>query len=68
MVQTKFIVRNLKKKHIEAAAIHGNKTQMQRQIALKAFKNKKKILVASDILRGIDIDKLNYVINYDGTQ
>ena len=35
------IVRNLKKKHIEAAAIHGNKTQMQRQKTLKAFKNKK---------------------------
>lgn len=61
------IVRNLKKKHIDAAAIHGNKTQVQRQKALKAFKNKKiRILVASDIAaRGIDIDKLNYVINYD---
>ena len=61
------IVRNLKKKHIDAAAIHGNKTQVQRQKALKAFKNKKiRILVASDIAaRGIDIDKLTHVINYD---
>jgi ATP-dependent RNA helicase RhlE len=61
------IVRNLKKKHIDAAAIHGNKTQVQRQKALKAFKNKKiRILVASDIAaRGLDIDKLTHVINYD---
>lgn len=61
------IVRNLKKKHIDAAAIHGNKTQVQRQKALKAFKNKKiRVLVASDIAaRGIDIDKLTHVINYD---
>lgn len=61
------IVRNLKKKNIDAAAIHGNKTQVQRQKALKAFKNKKiRVLVASDIAaRGIDIDKLMHVINYD---
>ena len=61
------IVRNLKKKQIDAAAIHGNKTQVQRQKALKAFKNKKiRVLVASDIAaRGIDIDKLMHVINYD---
>jgi len=61
------IVRNLHKKKIEAAAIHGNKSQNQRQKALKDFKDgKKRVLVATDIAaRGIDIDKLRYVINYD---
>ena len=60
------IVRNLKKKHIDAAAIHGNKNAGKGK-SLKAFKNKKiRILVASDIAaRGIDIDKLTHVINYD---
>ncbi len=61
------IVRNLHKKKIEAAAIHGNKSQNQRQKALKDFKDgKKRVLVATDIAaRGIDIDQLRYVINYD---
>ncbi|MDC0249756.1 DEAD/DEAH box helicase [Flavobacteriales bacterium] len=61
------IVRNLKKKHIEAAAIHGDKSQNQRQRALQSFKkNKVRVLVATDIAaRGIDIDKLSYVLNYD---
>jgi len=61
------VVRNLKKIRIDAAAIHGDKSQVQRQRALQLFKEKKiRILVATDIAaRGIDIDKLNYVINYD---
>ncbi|HIE72892.1 MAG TPA: DEAD/DEAH box helicase [Flavobacteriales bacterium] len=61
------IVRNLKKKHIEAAAIHGDKAQNQRQRALQSFKNLEiRVLVATDIAaRGIDIDKLSYVLNYD---
>jgi len=61
------IVRNLHKKKIQAAAIHGNKSQNQRQKALKDFKDgKKRVLVATDIAaRGIDIDQLRYVINYD---
>ncbi len=61
------IVRNLHKKRIESAAIHGNKSQNQRQKALKDFKDgKKRVLVATDIAaRGIDIDKLRHVINYD---
>jgi len=61
------IVRNLKKKHIEAAAIHGDKAQNQRQKALQSFKNLEvRVLVATDIAaRGIDIDKLSYVLNYD---
>jgi ATP-dependent RNA helicase RhlE len=61
------IVRNLKKKNINCAAIHGDKSQNQRQKALKEFKaGKIRVLVATDIAaRGIDIDKLRYVINYD---
>jgi ATP-dependent RNA helicase RhlE len=61
------IVRSLKAKNIEAAAIHGNKSQVQRQKALKAFKhNDVRVLVATDIAaRGIDINELKYVINYD---
>ena len=61
------IARNLKKKHINSAAIHGDKAQNQRQKALKQFKEGTvRVLVATDIAaRGIDIDKLGYVINFD---
>ena len=61
------IVRNLKNKNIDCAAIHGDRNQNQRQKALKDFKeNKIRLLVATDIAaRGIDISKLRYVINYD---
>lgn len=61
------IVRNLHKANISSAAIHGNKGQNQRQKVLKEFKEGKiRVLVATDIAaRGIDIDKLQYVINYD---
>lgn len=61
------IAKNLQKQKIETAAIHGDKSQNQRQKALKEFKNGEiRVLVATDIAaRGIDIDKLKYVINYD---
>ena len=61
------IVRKLLKKNIRSAAIHGNKSQNQRQKALQAFKKGSiRVLIATDIAaRGIDIDKLRYVINYD---
>ena len=61
------IVKNLKKENINSAAIHGDKAQNQRQKALRNFKEGRiKVLVATDIAaRGIDIDKLKYVINYD---
>ena len=61
------IVKNLVKQKISAAAIHGGKSQNQRQKALKNFKTGDvRILVATDIAaRGIDIDKLRYVINHD---
>ena len=52
---------------IESEAIHGNKSQAARQLALHNFKTKKiRVLVATDIAaRGIDIDRLSHVINYD---
>ena len=61
------IVRDLQKKEISSAAIHGDKSQNQRQKALKDFKEGRvRVLVATDIAaRGIDIDKLRYVINFD---
>jgi ATP-dependent RNA helicase RhlE len=61
------LVRNLKEHRIHAAAIHGNKAQTQRQKVLSEFKDGKlRVLVATDIAaRGIDIDKLKYVINFD---
>ncbi len=61
------IARNLKKKKIKTASIHGDKAQNQRQKALRDFKDGQiRILVATDIAaRGIDIDKMKYVINYD---
>ena len=61
------ITRNLKKNKIRAAAIHGDKAQNARQKALQQFKDGEiRVLVATDIAaRGIDIDKLAYVINYD---
>lgn len=61
------LVKELQKKGIAAAAIHGNKSQTARQNALNDFKqNKVRVLVATDIAaRGIDIDELPHVINYE---
>jgi len=61
------IDRNLRKEKIKSAAIHGDKSQGQRQKALTKFKaGQIRVLVATDIAaRGIDIDKLKFVINYD---
>ncbi len=61
------IARILKKAGILSGAIHGDKSQGQRQRALGDFKSGKvKVMVATDIAaRGIDIDGLNIVINYD---
>ncbi len=52
---------------IEALAIHGNKSQSQRQKSLTSFKaGKTRILVATDIAaRGIDIDDVSHVINFE---
>lgn len=61
------VARNLTKKGIQAYSIHGDKAQNQRQKSLKLFKEGSiQVLVATDIAaRGIDIDKLKYVINYE---
>ncbi len=61
------IVKVLKKAHIKAEAIHGDKSQNARQRVLEGFKNKEiDILVATDIAaRGIDIEQLPFVINFD---
>jgi ATP-dependent RNA helicase RhlE len=61
------ITKDLKKMNVNAAAIHGNKSQSARQHALAQFKNGRlKVLVATDIAaRGIDVDALTHVINYD---
>ena len=69
--RTKFgadkVVKVLKKKNISAESIHGNKAQNARQRALSNFKSQiTRVLVATDIAaRGIDVDDLEYVINYE---
>lgn len=61
------IARMLKRAGIRSEAIHGNKSQGQRQRALGDFKSGKvKVMVATDIAaRGIDVSELHTVINYD---
>lgn len=61
------ITKDLVNASITAEAIHGNKSQNARQLALNNFKEKKtRVLVATDIAaRGIDIDELSHVINFD---
>ncbi len=61
------VVKDLVSKGIRAEAIHGNKSQNARQLALKNFKDKTtRVLVATDIAaRGIDVDDLTHVINFE---
>ena len=61
------IAKDLKRAGINAEAIHGNKSQNARQKALSDFKAQRiRVLVATDIAaRGIDIDELTHVINYE---
>jgi ATP-dependent RNA helicase RhlE len=61
------IAQNLDKAGIRADAIHGNKSQSARTMALKGFKSGKvRVLVATDIAaRGIDVDGISHVINYE---
>jgi ATP-dependent RNA helicase RhlE len=61
------IVKALEKAGLKAQAIHGNKSQNARQLALNNFKERKtRILVATDIAaRGIDVEELSHVINFD---
>jgi ATP-dependent RNA helicase RhlE len=61
------VAEDLAKRHIGAEAIHGNKSQSARQKALENFRaGRIRVLVATDIAaRGIDIDGITHVINYD---
>jgi ATP-dependent RNA helicase RhlE len=61
------VVKRLAAARIEAQAIHGNKSQPQRERALRAFKDgRARILVATEIAaRGIDVDAVSHVINFD---
>lgn len=61
------VAKDLNSIGVSAEAIHGNKSQGARERALKGFKNRTiRILVATDIAsRGIDVDKLSHVINYE---
>lgn len=69
--ETKFgvqrLANHLTSNDILAEAIHGNKSQAQRQRALRAFRDDKvKVLVATDVAaRGLDITDVSHVINYD---
>jgi ATP-dependent RNA helicase RhlE len=66
-IAVKDLEKELKKLHLPARAIHSDLTQEERENVLLSFRNgKTKILVATDILsRGIDIEDIDLVINYD---
>ncbi len=61
------VARALAKKGFPAVALHGDKTQSQRERALQGFREQKhRILVATDVAaRGLDIRDISHVINYD---
>jgi ATP-dependent RNA helicase RhlE len=61
------LVRHLQHSGVAAASIHGNKSQPQRDRAMKAFKTGKvRVMVATDVAaRGIDVDSLSHVINFE---
>jgi ATP-dependent RNA helicase RhlE len=61
------VTRHLVEAGINAAAIHGNKSQSQREHALASFRaSKTRVLVATDIAaRGIDIDQVTHVVNFE---
>ena len=61
------IVKHLEKANVTAAAIHGNKSQNNREKALNNFREQKiRVLVATDIAaRGIDVAQVSHVVNFD---
>lgn len=61
------ICRRLKKRNVEAVAIHSDRTQRQRLAALEGFKRGKyQVMVATDIAaRGINIEGISHVVNFD---
>lgn len=64
------LAKELQQRGFETDAIHGGKSQSQRQRALKSFKDSKiKILVATDVAaRGIDVADITHVVNYSQPQ
>lgn len=60
------LARELKKKGASVTSIHGDRSQEEREMALKSFrKGEYKIIVATDVIsRGIDIDNVSHVVNY----
>ena len=64
---TNELERALNKKGIKAGSIHGDRSQDERTASLQAFKNGTvPVIVATDVLaRGIDIDNVSLIINYD---
>jgi len=66
-IGTNRLAHQLRKDHIQTDAIHGDKTQAEREAALEAFKTgKTAVLVATDVAsRGLDIQGLPQVINFD---
>lgn len=61
------ITRQLKKLNYPVESLHSDKSQEERQAALRAFENREyRIIIGTDVLsRGIDIDNLSHVLNYD---
>jgi len=61
------VAQQIKRAGFEATSLHGDRSQGQRQSALKGFKSgRHQIMVATDIAaRGLDIDTISHVINYD---
>ena len=61
------LVKKLTRDGVTAGAIHGNKSQNQRQRALDAFRTgRSRVLVATDVAaRGLDVDGITHVFNYD---
>lgn len=64
------LITELEERGFKVAAIHGNKSQPQRQKALEDFKHgRSHILVATDVAaRGLDIADISHVINYDAPE
>jgi ATP-dependent RNA helicase RhlE len=64
------VVRQLEQDGVSATAMHGDKTQVQREKALEGFKDGSiRVLVATDIAqRGLDVSGISHVINYDVPQ
>ncbi len=61
------VTRHLETAGVDVAAIHGNKSQGQRERALAGFRGgRTRVLVATDVAaRGIDVDGISHVVNYD---